>query len=265
MGRHGFSLIELLVVIAIIALLLGVLSPSLWSARHQAQGVVCSSNIKQLSFALTVYEQSHGGFPNGLDDRPGLATPVGGYPGDSLYDKNGTWWFHQLDGVISDPLARDSATWCASRKVKDTGLIANILLGNYGVNRAICTDVQGPAGSPFVGRPLTSAQIPHPAAVLLVADSGYSLISWQAAADNVLQRAENHEKREMEMYVPGLSINGNRAFSPACEEDALEGRHRGRIVNAAYTDGHIDSVPAETLLVEDVGGCWRNRSPLWLP
>ena len=51
----GFTLIELLVVIAIIALLLSIIIPSLRAARQLTQGVVCTSNVKQMSVGWTMY------------------------------------------------------------------------------------------------------------------------------------------------------------------------------------------------------------------
>ncbi len=60
-GVGAFTLIELLVVIAIIALLAGLLAPSLAKAKGRAQRTVCVSQLKQLSLAWTMYTQDNNG------------------------------------------------------------------------------------------------------------------------------------------------------------------------------------------------------------
>ncbi len=265
MSRTGFTLIELLVVLAVILILIGVLIPVLHATKQQTQAVLCTSNVKQLSLALSIYDQTNGMFPHGFDDYElGDEIPSAGYPGDPVKDGTGLWWFHFLGDIAEDHRRRDSPIWCTSRKVKEPGLRVNVLCGNYGVNRAICRDAQEIGSSGFVGRPLGSNQIRHSSLTLLVADSGYSLISWQGAAMMSGPCYENI-RREGAFYVPGISINEARAISQGFEDDAVGGRHPNRSVNIGFADGHCERVEAEKLLVEMVAGTWKNRTPLWLP
>ena len=53
--KRGFTLIELLVVIAVIAVLMGILLPSLRLAREKVRIVVCGNNQRQLLVGLASY------------------------------------------------------------------------------------------------------------------------------------------------------------------------------------------------------------------
>jgi prepilin-type N-terminal cleavage/methylation domain-containing protein/prepilin-type processing-associated H-X9-DG protein len=75
-ARAAFTLIELLVVIAVIALLLGVLLPSLRGARESARSVRCLSNLRGAAMLCRMYADQNKG-----------ASPAIGFP----YDAEPNW------------------------------------------------------------------------------------------------------------------------------------------------------------------------------
>ncbi len=103
--KKGFTLIELLVVIAIIGILIGLLLPAVQQARESGRRASCSNNLKQLSLAMTLYENAKGQFP------PGALTWVGEYvgirsgPGD-WYDDHG--WYSFMGPFIEELAWSDS-------------------------------------------------------------------------------------------------------------------------------------------------------------
>ncbi len=71
----GFTLIELLVVIAIIALLVGILLPSLASARNEARATQCSAGVRSIAQGVLAYANDYRVLPASyLYQQPG-STP----------------------------------------------------------------------------------------------------------------------------------------------------------------------------------------------
>ena len=62
-GKRAFTLIELLVVISIIALLVGILVPSIAMAKELARRAKCATNLHGIGRALLVYEAANGSYP----------------------------------------------------------------------------------------------------------------------------------------------------------------------------------------------------------
>lgn len=102
--QNGFTLIELLVVIAVIAVLMGILMPSLRIAREQARAVACAAHVKNLGLALRMYLDDYDGkahhTPNqGLWDNAYEGAPVVKDYGPN--DDNAYW------GIAYKPYAKD--------------------------------------------------------------------------------------------------------------------------------------------------------------
>jgi general secretion pathway protein G len=66
--QNGFTLIELLIVMAILALLAGLVGPTLWNKLAGAKTDTASTQIKSFEAALDSYRLDIGKYPKALDD-----------------------------------------------------------------------------------------------------------------------------------------------------------------------------------------------------
>lgn len=267
MKHAGFTLVELLVVIATIALLMAILVPVLQNTRFQAKAVLCSSNIKQLTITLLMYEAVNKTFPPGVRDS--LTPPPGGHAGNPVYDRMGWWWFNYIEDLYNKADNKKSILNCPSKNLTDLELKDNILCGNYGVNLSICKSVEDRENlAEFIGKSLNVDDIQRPSKTLLILDSGYAIINWWHAADEPPEPLDETYIEDT-TYIPGLKINKEKekegALWPGQENDAINGRHPHKTVNAGFADGHCARIKADKLLVEKTGDTYKNRSPLWLP
>ncbi|MHC4545144.1 MAG: type II secretion system protein [Planctomycetota bacterium] len=88
--RKAFSLVELLVVISVISLVMAILLPVLATARSQAYGAICQSNLRQLFLANTGYTL----------ENDGHYVPAAA---DIMSAKGGKWRWHGVRERADEP------------------------------------------------------------------------------------------------------------------------------------------------------------------
>jgi len=211
--RLAFTLVELLIVIAIIAILAGLLLPTLSNAKAKAKGINCLSNLRQMGIAANMY----------LGDNAD-SYPVAYYTAD----ENGvtTYYAWDLTTIEGDPnRVIPGLLWQAK--------------GNMQIQQ--CPSFQGSANmqsDPFTGynyntsfighgdresipEPAKSAAVMHPAKTVLFGDGEY------ASGANKFMRAP-------------WPNPGDDSFSGRWS--GTQGFRHQKRSNTAFCDGHAEAM-----------------------
>jgi prepilin-type processing-associated H-X9-DG protein/prepilin-type N-terminal cleavage/methylation domain-containing protein len=217
----AFTLIELLVVVAIIALLLAMLIPSLASAREQAKGTVCRSNIRQVLLANMYY----------ANDSRGVYCP-----GAARFLKNLHRWHGTRDDVSEAfdpsrgplvPYLGPEGTIRRCLSFDTTDLVGGFErgCGGYGYNNA------------YIG---VQGEMNEYGAWVVVTDRAGAVADRIRRPGDTLMFADAAFARSTIVEYSFAEPRFHPRYPEYRMDPSIHFRHRG-LANVAWCDGHVDA------------------------
>ena len=283
--RGGFTLIEMLVVIAIIAVLAALILPAIQSAREAARSAQCTSNLKQLGLAITMFRDQNGAYPQYRAEYPPItnkygvvrprwqwimAAQLGGWAQNpdlisSVGAADTTYTFVPLDNSVLVCPSMTSSFISPGNIIPDVQSIRN---GSYGYNFGYLgnnrTLLDGDNTTSTLRYPV--ATVKEPGRTIAFADSRGGSIphgghSMTLDPPHMVRRTDNLSVNSSywqqsyfgAAYASGVGPAGVNPYGPdegtpdiTVPFSPAEGRHAGR-ANVVFLDGHTESLNLQGL------------------
>lgn len=257
--RGGFTLVELLVVIGIISVLIGILLPSLSTARVAARSVASLSNLRQVGIGLLAYRNENKGFyPR--HSSPGSQVPRTRWA-DDIYQYVQNTEVYMSPNLNEDERARMNKPF-AHTVDQTTGAAIpgqTVYFGGYGYNFQYLGNARTPGGVPAYFA--NASRIKAASQTICLADTYGSkdgTSNWTSegvyVVDPPLMSVELGSRGSRKISpMPGA---GNYSYAGGNDGDPLyrstpAERNRGK-VNVMFCDGHAE--PMTLKQMDDFNG-----------
>jgi general secretion pathway protein G len=216
----GFTLLELLVVIGIIAVLIGILLPALARARESARTTQCLSNLRQLATAATIYVGENRG------SYPPAQWPDFSHSPPAIYG----WDFTRIGSKVVPGLLW-SGQGAAQVQQCPSFDGSNNSPGDPYTGYNYNTSYIGRGAGELFPAPAKFSQVRRPSETIIFGDG-----QWRNGANKFMRSPLPSPFEDAAVFAAGSAANaaGTQGF-----------RHnRGQVTNAAFCDGHAESLHA---------------------